>query len=67
MLATMIPISGDPWYTDIRMAVPEFLIRKPVEFTHDWSDEMPSYLHSPPDIIVYKLIATRTLVYQEQL
>ena len=64
MIATMIPISGDPFYIEINRVESYLYFKKPLPFD-PFEKEDFSYVVSR-DIIEYKLIAERTLVYQER-
>ncbi len=65
MIATMIPISGDSWHVDINRAEFELFWREIPPF--DPFEPICDIRYSVPDIIVYKLINEKHLVYQEQL
>ena len=65
MIATMIPISGDPWYIEINEATPKMCVTVRNDSPIDYYNSSPATVLR--NTVVYKLIAYHTLVYQEQL
>ncbi len=63
MLATMIPISGDPWCIRIDRVVPEMCVADRNDSPIDYSPSSAIVLR---DIVVYKLIDDRKTIYKEQ-
>ena len=70
MLATMIPISGDPFYIEINRITPEIHFRESMPFDPKGCGDYAVPFGRFPigrHLQTFRLIAKRTYVYWEQL